>query len=119
REFGDLPGHVRLVAADTGLNSWAFFGAIDYGLTVRGTVGMEMPCLGIPTVTAGSGRYSGRGFTIDPPTREAYAQTLARLQEMPPLDAATKSLARRYAYVTFELRPLRIDSFSLDYAARS
>lgn len=119
REFGELPGHVRLVAADTGLNSWAFFGAIDYGLTVRGTVGMEMPCLGIPTVTAGTGRYAGRGFTIDPPTREAYANTLARLHEMSPLDAATKSLARRYAYATFEMRPLRIEGLALDFAARS
>ncbi len=119
REFGDLPGHVRLVPADTGLNSWAFFGAIDYGLTVRGTVGMEMPCLGIPTVTAGTGRYAGRGFTIDPSTREAYARTLARLHEMPALDAATKSLARRYAYATFEMRPLRIEGLAVDFAARS
>ncbi|MFM7347130.1 MAG: hypothetical protein ACKO1J_17385 [Tagaea sp.] len=119
REFGGLPPHVRLVPADTTLNTWAFFGAIDYGLTVRGTVGMEMPCLGIPTVTAGTGRYSGRGFTIDPATREDYAAVLATLHEVPPLDAATTALARRYAHATFELRPVRFDSFGLDFDARS
>lgn len=119
RAFGELPAHVRLVPADTALNTWAFFGAIDYGLTVRGTVGMEMPCLGIPTVTAGTGRYSGRGFTIDPATRAEYATVLATLHEVPALDAATMSLARRYAHATFELRPVRFDSFGLDFSARS
>lgn len=118
RAFGELPAHVRIVPADTELNSWAFFGAIDYGLTVRGTVGMEMPCLGIPTVTAGSGRYSGRGFTIDPVDRLDYAATLARLHEIPPLDAATITLARRYAHATFLLRPLRVESFAFLYENR-
>jgi hypothetical protein len=119
REFGELPAHVRLVPADTQLNTWAFFGAIDFGITVRGTVGMEMPCLGIPTVTAGTGRYSGRGFTIDPATRADYADVLARLHEVPPLDAAAVSLARRYAHATFELRPVRFESFGLEFDARS
>lgn len=118
REFGALPPHVRLVGADTKLNTWAFFGAIDYGVTVRGTVGMEMPCLGIPTVTAGTGRYSGRGFTIDPPTRADYAATLMSLHEVAPLDAGATSLARRYAHATFELRPVRTASFSFLYENR-
>lgn len=118
RAFGELPAHVRLVPADTQLNTWAFFGAIDYGVTVRGTVGMEMPCLGIPTVTAGTGRYSGRGFTIDPATRAEYADVLARLHEIPALDAATVSRARRYAHATFELRPVRTESFAFLYDNR-
>ncbi|MCZ8121883.1 MAG: hypothetical protein O9277_00505 [Magnetospirillum sp.] len=119
RAFGELPAHVRLVPADTALNTWAFFGAIDYGLTVRGTVGMEMPCLGIPTVTAGTGRYSGRGFTIDPATRAEYATVLSTLHEVPPLDAATMSLARRYAHATFELRPVKFAGFKIDYSPRT
>lgn len=119
REFGELPAHVRIVPADTKLNTWAFFGAIDYGLTVRGTVGMEMPCLGIPTVTAGTGRYSGRGFTIDPKTRADYETTLATLHAVEPLDAATIARARRYAAATFGLRPVRFDSFTLNFAARA
>lgn len=119
RAFGELPAHVRLVGADTKLNTWAFFGAIDYGITVRGTVGMEMPCLGIPTVTAGTGRYSGRGFTIDPASRDDYAGTLARLHEVAPLDPRIVSQARRYAHATFELRPVRFVSFALDFAARA
>ena len=33
------------------------FKVIDYGITVRGTIGIELPCFGIPVITAGTGRY--------------------------------------------------------------
>ena len=54
--FGELPPHVSIMPADTPVNTYALFQTIDYGLTVRGTVGMELPCYGIPTITAGTGR---------------------------------------------------------------
>lgn len=111
--FGELPPHVVLMPADTAVNTFALFHTIDYGLTVRGTVGMELPCYGIPTVTAGTGRYSGRGFTMDPATPEAYQALLARLHTVPRLDAATLALARRYAYGTFFLRPAPVTSARL------
>ena len=69
RHFGALPDHVKLMPADTPINTFSLFDVADYGLTVRGTIGMELPCFGIPVVTAGTGRYSGRGFTIEPTTR--------------------------------------------------
>ena len=62
RHFGNLPGHVKLMRADTGINTFSLFDVADYGLTVRGTIGMELPCFGIPVVTAGTGRYSGPWF---------------------------------------------------------
>ncbi|MCM0019856.1 MAG: hypothetical protein NBV67_07670, partial [Tagaea sp.] len=51
--------------------------------------------------------------------RADYAAVLARLHEIPPLDAARMSLARRYAHATFELRPVRFESFGLAFDARS
>ena len=77
RHFGALPDHVKLMAADTPVNTFSLFDIADYGLTVRGTIGMELPCFGIPVVTAGTGRYSGRGFTIDPSSREEFGAVLA------------------------------------------
>lgn len=115
RAFGTLPPHVRLLAADTKINTWSLFETIDYGLTVRGTVGIEMPCLGIPTITAGTGRYSGHGFTIDPKTQQQYRQTLADLHTLPALDAKTVTTARLYAWGTFFRRPIPTQSFRLDF----
>lgn len=115
--FGELPDHVKIIPADTDINTFTFFKSIDYGLTVRGTVGMEMPCYGIPTVTAGSGRYSGAGFTIDPQTPEEYRTVLAGLHLRSPLTDEEVNLARRYAFGSFFLRPKLIDYFELDFHA--
>ncbi|WP_096701954.1 hypothetical protein [Magnetospirillum sp. 15-1] len=117
RAFGTLPDHIRIMAADTDINTLSLFNAMDYGLTVRGTVGMELPCFGVPVVTAGTGRYAGRGFTMDPADPDEYQRLLARLHEVPALAPEVVELARRYAYGTFFLRPIPFTSFALDFNA--
>ena len=118
RHFGDLPDHVRIMPADTGINTFSLFDVADYGLTVRGTIGMELPCFGIPVVTAGTGRYSGRGFTIDPNTPEDYVSLLARLHEVSRLDADAIRKARQHYYGALGLRPVPMTSFTFDYRAK-
>jgi hypothetical protein len=110
RHFGTLPDHVKIMPAETGINTFSLFSAADVGLTVRGTIGMELPCFGIPVVIAGTGRYAGRGFTIDPKAREDYAGLLARLQEVPRLDAETTRRARLHYYGAIKLRPVPMRS---------
>ena len=117
RHFGELPDHVKLMPADTAVNTFSLFSIADYGLTVRGTIGMELPCFGIPVVTAGTGRYSGRGFTIDPMTREEYVSVLSKLDSLPRLDPETIRRARLHYYGALELRPVPMRSFIFDYHA--
>lgn len=117
RHFGELPSHVNLIPADTAINTFSLFDLADYGLTVRGTIGMELPCFGIPVVTAGSGRYSGRGFTVDPATREDYMALMANLETVPRLDAQAIRRARLHYYGALELRPVPMKSFLIDYGS--
>lgn len=119
REFGELPNHVSLMPADTEINTYALFHAIDFGLTVRGTIGMELPCFGVPVVTAGTGRYSGHGFTIDPESREDYQAILSRLHVQAPLNDNQRCWARQYAFGAFFLRPYPTVSFRLKFDTRS
>lgn len=91
-----FPAHVRFMPADTDINTQSLFPLVDYVLTVNGTVGMEFPCFGIPAVVAGTGRYSGYGFTIEPQTKEAYFAALRRLPEIPRLGAEAQRLARQH-----------------------
>lgn len=119
KNFGDLPAHVRIMGADTEINTYSLFSVIDYGLTVRGTVGMELPCYGIPVVTAGSGRYSGHGFTIDPTSIEHYRLVLSRLHCEKRMDAEQITNARKYAFASFFLRQIRQSSFRIDFEARA
>jgi hypothetical protein len=117
KRFGRLPAHVKLMDADTPINTFSLFEIADYGLTVRGTIGMELPCFGIPVVTAGTGRYSGRGFTIDPATRQDYHDLLGKLQDVPPLGVEAVRRARLHYYGALSLRPVPMRSFDFDYHA--
>jgi hypothetical protein len=105
REIGVLPPHVRLIGADDDISTLSLFKAIDFGVTVRGTSGMELVCFGKPCVTAGTGRYSGLGFTLDCADRQQYLDRLASLHKQPPLTAQEVLQAKWHAYTSFLLRP--------------
>lgn len=110
-EFGVLPNHVKLLNPDTDISTFALFDVTDYCLTVRGTIGMEMSCFGIPVLTAGTGRYSNRGFTIDSESYEDYIDKLRHIQDLPSLNAEQTVLARKHAYALFNLRPWKFETF--------
>ena len=69
--IGELPPHVKLLEPDTDISTWSLFDVTDFGVTIRGSVGFELPCFGKPALTAGTGFYSGRGFTVDSDTARA------------------------------------------------
>ncbi|MGI8422705.1 MAG: hypothetical protein ACR2NO_01070, partial [Chloroflexota bacterium] len=110
---GALPDHVKVVLPDTDISTYTFFSLTDVCLTVRGTIGIEMACHGVPVLTAGTGRYSGLGFTIDSGTRDEYLARLASIEDTLPLTDAQIHLARRYAHALFVLRPWQMRSFEL------
>jgi hypothetical protein len=110
-QIGDLPAHVKLLRPETPINTRALFDLTDYGVTIRGSVGIELPCFGVPVLTAGTGFYSGRGFTIDSASRDEYLDRLAHIHELPPLTPEQVELARRHAHALFRLRAARFESF--------
>lgn len=111
-KVGALPEHVRLLLPETEVSTLSLFELADYAITIRGTVGIEAPCFGIPVVTAGTSHYSGRGFTLDSASVSEYRQLLARLQDVPPLSEAQVLLAKKHAHALFCRRPIHFTSFS-------
>jgi hypothetical protein len=114
--FGSLPEHVKLVYPDTDISTYSHFEIADYAVTVRGTAGIESALFGVPVITAGTGRYDRRGFTLDSSTREEYLEKLARLETFPRLSAEQVELAERYYYGVFSCCPLTLSSVSLVFA---
>lgn len=112
--FDDLPDNIYLVRPDTDINTCSFFDITDYGITVRGTIGMELPCLGVPVLTAGTGRYSGQGFTIDSETIEQYENRLLHIHEIPSMNEETIRRARQYVYAIGELVPYKFDGVTVE-----
>lgn len=109
--IGDLPDHVRLLGPDTPVSTLSLFRSIDFGVTVRGSVGYELPCFGVPVITAGTGRYTGFGFTLDHETRDDYLATLARGHAIPRLTSEVTHRARVHAHALFRRRPWTYWSF--------
>jgi hypothetical protein len=113
--FASLPKHLKLIPAESDISTLSLFPAMDYCLTVRGTVGIESACRGIPVLTGGNGGYDGRGFTIDSATPREYLDRVAALHEVPRLTLSQVELAERFAYGIFLLRPLPLSSISIVY----
>jgi hypothetical protein len=112
---GKLPSHVRVLPPDTKVSTLSLFRAIDAGITVRGSIGYELPCFGVPVVTAGTGRYSEFDFTLDHGSAESYLATLARLEAVPRLLPETVRRAKVHAHALFVRRPWILRSFALEF----
>ena len=108
--IGTLPSHVHIVPANSHISPLAWMQLADFGITVRGTSGLEMTALGRTVITAGTGRYEGRGFTCDPKTQDAYRDLLRRLPDIPRITPAQTELAQRYAHGIFILKPFTLST---------
>ena len=103
-EIGELPSHVKIIPADDDISTHSLFETIDYGVTVRGTAGLELVCFGKNCVTAGTGRYSNLGFTLDSEDREEYLSRLAKLHNESKMSDDQILRAKWHAYAAFVLR---------------
>lgn len=111
KKIGALPEHVKLLYPHTEISAKSLFDIADYVITVRGTAGMEAPCFGVVTFTAGTGRYSGLGFTNDSNTKEEYLRKLAIIHKYKKLPRKKIILAKKHAYIAFCRRQWRMKSF--------
>lgn len=112
---GELPAHMRLLRPDDDVANPDLFSITDVGVTIRGTVGIELPPLGVPVIVAGTSDYSGKGFTIDASTIDEYEANLRSIPELGRLTDEQVQLAKLYAYGIFCVRPWRFESFALDF----
>jgi hypothetical protein len=112
---GELPSHMRLIRPDDDVDNVDLFRIVDAGVTIRGTVGLELPQLGVPVLTAGTSDYAGRGFTIDADSIEQYESNVRSIATLGRLTDEQVRTAKLYAFGIFCVRPWRFDSFALDY----
>jgi hypothetical protein len=105
--FGDdLPGNVRVIAADDPTSSYPLMAAADVGLVFTSTTGVELALAGTPVIVAGRSHYRGKGFTVDVDTPDRFAGALDAALDDPAAFAPDPDLARRYAYLFFFRAPL-------------
>ena len=112
-----LPEHIKLMYPDANISTLSLYNSIDYGITVRGTVGMELPALGILTLTCGTGRYSNLGFTLDSKTRAEYEEFILNIHKLEGMNENKIRMAKWHAYMIFCARIWRFNSFKFTHGA--
>ncbi len=75
----NIPDNVLVLGARTGISVYELFPKVRLCLVYTSTVGLEMACLGIPVITAGSSHYRGMGFTFDSSDKKTYFEQLTQL----------------------------------------
>ena len=115
KHFGELPAHIKVLPADSKISTISLYEIADYCLTVRGTPGIEGACLGVTVLTAGTGRYDGKGFTNDSKSAEEYPEKVRNLDRIQSVTEEEIELARRFAYGVFLCRPIPLNSVKLEY----
>ena len=115
RTVGELPEHVKLVPAETDVSTLSLLKVIDCCVTVRGTVGIEAACFGVPVLTAGTGRYDRLGFTVDAGSRKEYLDYLANAHHIHSPTPQQTQLALRYAWGVLFSRPVKLQLFRMRY----
>jgi hypothetical protein len=113
--FPALPDHVKVLRPETKISTVSLYRFADFGVTVRGTPGLEMACFGKSVFTAGTGAYSGLGFTDDSQSVDEYLARLATIESTPAPQPNSIDAARRYAHTLFVRRPWPTRSFELRF----
>ena len=102
--YPELPENVRLLPADSKVNTYDLVDAANLGLVFTTTVGLEMALSGKPVIVTGNTHYRGKGFTIDPESwDEYYGNLIAVLNAPQKFEQSDRKieLAWRYAYRFF------------------
>ena len=118
RHYPELPDHIHLIAYDDDISSLDFYNTIDGAVTVFGTAGLEISCMGKPAIVAGAAHYSQKGFTHDPSTIDEYYKLLKTADSIGQLSNEQQQLAMRYAYIYFIQRQIPFPPVINPHAAR-
>lgn len=104
RTLPDLPENIHVVPPDAPVNTYDLIHEADLGMVYTTTVGMEMAMAGVPVIVGARTHYRGKGFTMDPDTREQFISLLEQFAEGGAQFSVAEEqveLAWRYAYRFF------------------
>lgn len=104
--FDKIPDHITILKPDTDINTHGLLPVLDGGLTISGTVGMELALLGKPAILAGEAHYGKKGFTYEANSVEHYKKLLESASEMPALTQEQKDKAHRFCHYFFIKRQI-------------
>jgi hypothetical protein len=119
RRFPTLPANVKLVLPESKVSSYVLGKMSKLALVYGARVGMELVMLGTPVIVAGESLIRGRGFTLDPASRDAYFELLEKSAAFPPPTVEVQEQARKWYYYYLFRMMMPFPFFYGDPAAKS
>ena len=113
--FGTIPSYIKIIKPSSNESTLSLYKFIDYCITVRGTVGIEAACFGIPVITAGTGRYDNLGFTIDSDSKAEYFLKLKNIIKYKKYSKKKIDIATKFAYATLISKQLKTKAIKFKY----
>ena len=110
--FKELPLNIKVISADTDINTYDIYRISDGGIACFGnTPGIEMLMMGKPMIVAGESIYAKKGFTYDGLTIEQYLDYISKAASIPSLSQKQQYEARKLAYSYFIQRQIPFELF--------
>jgi hypothetical protein len=82
KDLGNIQ-NVEIISSKTNLDTYHFMDKYaDIGLVYDGTLGLELPYMGIPTLMAGDGRINVKGINLGVKTRKQYFDYISEPQRI-------------------------------------
>lgn len=96
--FPELPENVFIIPPQSTINTYKAMMACDSVLIYATTAGLELACMGIPTVISGEAWMRGKAIGADITSQEQYFETLNTLPLGKRMNSEQVSKAKKYAY---------------------
>jgi FkbM family methyltransferase len=105
--------NVRFISPTDYISSYELLNISRFCLVYNSTIGLEAVVLGIPTVMAAAGRYSGAGVAHAPASRKAYRKLVETFLKNgpPPVEDTVRQRARYCMYQLFFRQGLDFSAF--------
>ncbi len=110
RHFSKLPDHIKVIAPEDNISSYALVELCSAAIVFGTKLGIEMAARGLPVIVAGEAWYRGKGFTYDSKSANEYYDLLANAGKLPRNSPDVIARARRYAYHFFFRRMIPFPS---------
>ncbi len=109
KAFPELPKNVFIIAPESEISTYAAMAPCD-AIIIYGTkTGVELASTGARVIVAGEAWVRNKGITLDAASVDEYFKLLDRLPLNQPLDEASVTRARQYAYHFFFRRMIPLE----------
>lgn len=96
--FPELPDNIFIIPPQSTINTYKAMMACDSVLIYATTAGLELACMGIPSIISGEAWMRGKNIGVDVNSQEHYFQELDKLPMGSRMSEEAVSNAKKYAY---------------------